>query len=219
MRSQVYNSPLQSGRTAFASPSEIYIIGYHPGGDPKQFPHQIGNRLDRVRNHKDAEDWSSYLDDRWDGKPEGSTPMQKRMKHLFHGQRLGLDLHTVPASHLIFRCWDAANEPAAAVKREWAEECWPFHQAVINRLDVKIVVCLGSYARYWVLKDEREKTGVELEPFDVFEENSRRAWRSYAYQARDRYIVSLTHPVWANWKNRDLDPTPLVERVLAKIRG
>lgn len=212
----VRGDALQSGRTAFDNPSDIYIIGYHPGGDPEQFPHRVGERLDWVLNHEDAAVWSSYLDESWDRKPPGSTPMQKRMNHLFHG--LVPNLRAVPASHLIFRCWDAANEPSAAVKREWAEECWHFHKAVINRLDVKIVVCLGSYARYWVLKKE-QLTGEKPQQIDSFTAQNKWAWTSYAYQSGDRYILTLTHPTWANWKNPNSDPTELVRRTLAKVRG
>ena len=207
---------LHTGRRAFDSPAEIYILGYHPGGNPAESTETVGEQIHQVINRK-PEAWSAYLDDPWDGKPPGTQRIQKRVAHLCAG--LGLDLQAIPASHLIFPCWDADSEPGAAVERQWAEECWPFHQAVIDRLEIRIVVCLGSTARNWVLKKEREKTGVEPELVDKFVADTKSAWPSYVHQAGDRYIVSLTHPVRANWINPSADPTPMVRRVLAEVRG
>ena len=206
---------LQSGRQAFAEPSDIYIIGYHPGGNPEEAPYTVGESIDLVLNHRAAE-WSAYLDESWDGKPPGSRPLQRRIAHLCGG--LGLNPRKVPASHLIFQRWDEANKPSPGTQREWAAECWPFHQGGIEQLGVKILVCLGSYARGWVLKKERE-TGVEPQRFDSFTAQNKWAWQSYAYQAGNRYILTLTHPTWADWINPNADPTELVKRTLSKVRG
>ena len=207
---------LHTGRRAFDSPAEIYIIGYHPGGNPAESTETVGEQINQVLNHKSAQ-WSAYLDDPWDGLPPGEQRMQRRVAHLCAG--LGLDLRAIPTSHLIFPCWNAGSEPGTAVERQWAEECWPFHQAVIDRLGVRIVVCLGSAARNWALKKERERTGVEPEQVDGFVADNKGAWPSYVHQAGDRYIVSLTHPVRANWINSAADPTPMVKRILAEVRG
>lgn len=207
---------LHTGRQAFDSPAEIYILGYHPGGNPAESTETVGEQIHRVINQK-PDAWSAYLDASWDGKPRGSQRMQKRVAHLCEG--LGLDLRAIPSSHLIFPCWDAGSEPGAAVERQWAEECWPFHQAVIDRLGIRIVVCLGSAARNWALKKEREKTGVEPELVDKFVADTKSAWPSYVWQAGNRYIVSLTHPIRANWINPSADPTQLVRWALAKVRG
>lgn len=207
---------LHTGRQAFDRPAELYILGYHPGGNPAESTETVGEQINRVLNHKPAQ-WSAYLDESWDGKPPGSQRMQKRVAYL--GAGLGLNLRAIPSSHLIFPCWNAGSEPAAAVVRQWAEEGWPFHQAVIDRLGVRVVVCLGSYARDWVLKKERETTGIEPELVDVFAADNKWAWRSYAHKAGGRYIISLTHPVWSNWLNPAADPTPMVKRILAAVRG
>ena len=111
---------LHTGRRAFDSPAEIYILGYHPGGNPAESTETVGEQIHRVINQK-PDAWSAYLDDSWDGKPPGSQRMQKRVAHLCAG--LGLDLRAIPTSHLIFPCWDAGSEPGAAVERQWAEEC------------------------------------------------------------------------------------------------
>lgn len=207
---------LGSGRRAFAGPVDLYILDYHPGSNPEQFPETVAEQIHRVLNQEPAE-WSAYRDESWQGQPEGSRPQQKRVAYLCDS--LGLNPGKIPAAQLIFRRWDAASTPAADVERQWSEECWPFHQAVIDRLEVRVVVCLGSYARDWVLKMERERTGVEPEQVDGFVADNKGAWPSYVHQAGDRYIVSLTHPVRANWINPSADPTPMVRRALAEVRG
>ena len=206
-------SALDSGRQAFAVQPDIYIIGYHSGG---QSPELLEEQIDRVLHREDA-NWCAYKDEVWGRPPPGSHRIQKRIVHLCAG--LGLDPRAVPASYLIFRRWDAANEPSAAVKREWAEKCWPFHQKVIDRLDVKIVVCLGRPASDWVLKKERGRIEREPQQIDSFTAQNKWKWSSYAYQSGDRYIVTLLHPSMANWINPNADPTELVRRTLAKVRG
>ena len=206
---------VHTGRQAFDGQTGLYIIGYHPGGSPDQSD-TVGKRLDQVLNHK-AADWSAYLDESWDDLPVGKHRIQRRTVHLCEG--LGLSPREVPASHLICQCWEIAGEPAPAVQRQWAADCWPFHQAVIDRLEVKVLVCLGRNASGWVLKKERELTGVEPQQIDSFTAKDKAAWPSYAYQSGNRYIVILTHPIRASWINPNADPTDLVKRTLAKVRG
>lgn len=203
---------LGSGRRAFDSPAEIYILDYHPGSNPEQFPETVDEQINRVLN-QEPEDWSAYRDESWQGQPEGSRPQQRRVAYLCDS--LGLNPGIIPAAQLIFRRWDAASTPAADVERQWAEECWPFHQAVIDRIGVRVVVCLGQYPGNWA----RRKLGVASDPIAEFKESNHRGWESNVWQAGDRYIVSLTHPVRANWINPSADPTPLVRRALAEVRG
>ena len=203
---------LGSGRRAFAGPAEIYILDYHPGSNPEQFPETVAEQIHRVLN-QEPEEWSAYRDESWQGQPDGSRPQQKRVAYLCDS--LGLNPGAIPAAQLIFRRWDAASAPAADVERQWAEECWPFHQAVIDRLEVRIVVCLGQYPGNWA----RRKLGADPDPVAEFKESNNRGWDSNVWQAGGRYIVSLTHPVRANWINHAADPTPMVRRVLAEVRG
>lgn len=207
---------LYSGRAAFDHPSDLYIIDYHPGDIHPKSPETVEEQINQVLNHRPPE-WSGYLDESWDGLQPGNHRIQKRIVHLCEG--LGLNPRAVPASHLIFQCWEIAGAPAPAVQRQWAADCWPFHQAVIDRLGVKVLVCLGRNASGWVLKKERELTGVEPQQIDSFTAKDKAAWPSYAYQSGNRYIVTLTHPIRASWINPNADPTDLVKRTLAKVRG
>lgn len=206
---------LYSGRAAFDHPSDLYIIDYHPGGSPEEYPETVGQQIDQVLN-REAAAWSAYVDEQWDDKPPGSRPQQRRLKHFF--EQLGLNPQAVPAAPLIFRRWQHDEDddaPTSTEKQQLMEDCWPFHQAVIDRLGVRVVVCLGSETgnRVW------EKLGAAREPVREFAENNQRQWRSYAYQAGNRYILSLAHPVRANWINPDADPTPLVQWALDRVRG
>ena len=203
---------LCSGRRAFDGPADLYILDYHPGSNPEQFPETVAEQIHRVLN-QEPEEWSAYRDESWQGQPRGSRPQQKRVAYLCDS--LALNPGIIPAAQLIFRRWDAASTPAADVERQWAEECWPFHQAVIDRLGVRVVVCLGQYPGNWA----RRKLGAASDPIAEFKETNHRGWESNVYTAGDRYIVSLTHPVRANWINPSADPTPMVRRVLAEVRG
>ena len=202
-------SALDSGRQAFAVQPDIYIIGYHSGG---QSPELLEEQIDRVLHREDA-NWCAYKDEVWGRPPPGSHRIQKRIVHLCAG--LGLDPRDVPASYLIFWRWTTDVKPSAAEKQQWAADCWPFHQEVIDRLGVKIVVCLGGETGNRV----RKNLGASPEPVREFVENNRRRWRSCAYQAGHRYILVLTHPTQANWENSNADPTPLVQWALDQVRG
>ena len=208
---------LYSGRAAFDHPSDLYIIDYHPGDSPAESPEPetVGQQIDRVLN-REAAAWSAYVDDSWRGNLPGSRPQQRRLNHLF--EQLGLNAQAVPAAPLIFRRWqhdEDADAPTTDEKQQLMAACWPFHQAVIDRIGVRVVVCLGSETGNRV----RENLGAAREPVREFVENNQRQWRSYAYQAGNRYILSLAHPVRANWINPDADPTPLVQWALAEVRG
>lgn len=206
---------LYSGRQAFAGPAELYIIDYHPGGRPEEFPETVQQQINQVLNHRPPQ-WSGYLDEPWRGNSPGRRPQQRRLSHFF--EQLGLNPYAVPAAPLIFQCWqnDADDDaPTAAEKRQLMTDCWPFHQAVIDRLGIRVVVCLGSATGNRV----RRNLGASPEPLRQFAENNQRHWRSCAYQAGDRYILSLAHPVRADWINPDTDPTPLVRWALGEIRG
>ena len=205
---------LYSGRQAFDHPSDLYIIDYHPGGSPEEFPETVGQQIDQVLNHRPPQ-WSAYLDEPWRDNPPGSRPQQRRLSHLF--EQLGLNPQAVPATPLIFRCWQHDEDddaPSTVEKQQLMAACWPFHQAVLDHLGVRVVVCLGSETGNSV----RHNLGASPEPVREFAENNRRQWHSYAYQAGRRYILTLAHPVRANWINPDTDPTPLVQWALARVR-
>ena len=70
-----------SGRAAFAVPSDLYILGLNPGGDPiMQAAETIGAHRTKFREGPPR--WSAYVDERWCGAPAGTWGMQPRVQHL-----------------------------------------------------------------------------------------------------------------------------------------
>jgi uracil-DNA glycosylase len=97
-------------------------------------------------------------------------------------------------------------------KAELLAACWPFHQAVIDNLNVRTILCFGGTAGTWV----REQLGAN-ELIDRFTETNKRGWTSRTHRdGHGRQVVTVTHPSRVDWRNVDADPTPLVERALAR---
>ena len=93
------------------------------------------------------------------------------------------------------------------------EDCWPFHQKVIDTLGVRIVVCLGKEASRYV----REKLKADRK-LEKYVENNNRHWRSCTHESPDGVqVVTLTHPSRANWTNSKTDPTCLVARAMHRL--
>jgi hypothetical protein len=187
--------------------SPLYILGANPGGDPVPQAHDtiIANMDGVVLEHPDNR--SAYRNVSWRGGPPGTHGMQPQMLHLFG--RLGLNPGTIPASNLVFL-------PSSSVQHlpdyhRWAEHCWPFHESVIQRLGVRVVVCLGFACGNFV----RRKLGVTT-PVGSFIERNGRGWASHLHGDNGRYVAQLTHPGGARWLNPAADPTGLVEAALAQ---
>ena len=91
-----------------------------------------------------------------------------------------------------------------------ARQCWPFHQAVIEMLGVRVIVCLGGNAGHHV----RQRLDAH-ELVDEFVEDNRRLWKSRVHtNTQGLTVVTLTHPSQADWTVPATDPTRLVERSL-----
>ena len=196
-----------SGRAAFAGLADLYILGLNPGGSPeRQATETVGRHMTKVL-HQVPDRWSEYADERWQGKPPGTHGMQPRLRHML--SRLGRDPHLVPASNVAF-VRSAGEAGLKAEKAELLRRCWPVHDAVIRRLGVCVVLCLGGTAGSWV----REMLGADR-PVQSFVERNDRGWRSEAHSGADgRYVVTVTHPGRADWRNPAADPSPLVAEIL-----
>jgi hypothetical protein len=196
-----------SGRSAFSRPNDLYILGLNPGGNPEK---QQGETIERdIREARTRPaDWSAYLDEGWLGKSPGGHGMQPRVRHLLG--RLDRNPHSVPASNVVFvrTSWESGLE---GQKQALLDACWPVHEATIDALGIKTILCFGGTASSWV----RERMGAYAEPVDVFVEKNERKWASCAYLAPEgRCVITLTHPSIAKWDAPNTDPTPLVERML-----
>ena len=199
-------SVFYSGRSAFNAPAPLYLLGLNPGGSPDyQSDETITRHIDAARVGR--EKWSAYADESWRGGKPGTYGLQPRVLHLLRG--IGLDPRSVPASNVVFvrsrREADLVSE-----KRDLLTACWPVHQAVIERLRVRVVACFGGTAGRWA----RDTLGAH-EKVGEFVENNLRRWSSTDHRnSAGLHVLTLTHPSIAAWNVAATDPTPLVRAAL-----
>ena len=198
-----------SGRAAFSGKSDVYLLGYNPGSDPADPRlNNVGTNIVKVCRQED-ERFSSYYQSWEEGRDQ---KMQKGIKSLF--SNTGLDPCQTPSSNCVF----VRSREIAGMDRgeryELEMACWPFHEAVISLLEVKLILCMGGEA-FRVVSD-RIRVFRQIDEF--VEENNRR-WTSQAYETDGGIvIVKLTHPSRASWYFRSTDPSPLVRRMLDRVR-
>ncbi len=199
-----------SGRLAFGTPSELYMLGVNPGGGPQEL------QAETVASHSEEvlqqlpDDWSAYRDESWSGKSPGTRGMQPRVLHLL--RNLKLNPGQVPASNLVF-VRSRREQQLEGNFRELARECWPFHQNVIENLKIRVVICFGQTAGKWVCDELGAHTQVA-----EFTENNNRRWQSRTFRKEKGIsVVILTHPSIANWVAPATDPTDLVRTELQRL--
>ena len=201
-----------SGRLAFESPSELYILSKQSGASRDDGSiRTVRSETDQVLHNK-PDNWCAYRDGTW-RRPPGTTPMQQGMLHLF--KELSLNPGTVPAAHLVFLC-AKRGEMSQQEFQYLARDCWPFHQAVIERLKVRVIACLGTETARWV----RDRLGVNR-LVDEFTERNGRQWKNRVYSNADGMtVVELTYPGIVKWTVPATYPTELVRRALdSRLRG
>lgn len=204
-------SLLYTGRNAWSGSSDIYLLGYNPGGTANDTPGTVTEQVTDIFSL--APDHSSYRNEGWRGRrggrvlPDGHHRNQRAMLHLF--DRLGLDAGAVPASNLIY----ARSPRAADIRREaaeLAEACWPFHAAMIERLGVKVVVAYKAETAAFV----RSKVGAHDVVDSYAETYPARHATSRTYAGPGPTVVHITHPTYADWRSPHADISPLVARAL-----
>jgi hypothetical protein len=199
-----------TGTSAFHGTRPVYVLGLNPGQDVNAARHQtIGENIAKMR--KQDVPWSDYVDEQWKGSEPGCQPMQLRVRWMLGV--LGLDPRATPTSNVVFA---RTRSEAALVSERQAlmDECWPVHQAVIDALSVRVLLCLGAAAGAWVRNRLDANTWVD----DFRERYDARHWLSTAHRNSHGYVViTATHPSRADWKNSNADPTPMIRRVLERI--
>ena len=203
---QCSGSVFYSGKNAFSNQSKLYVLGLNPGGSPsKQANETVEWHMNQVLL-KEPADWSAYQDECWLGKPPGTHGLQPRVLHLLN--KIGENPHHTPSSNVVFV--RSAREEDLKQFCRLAEMCWPFHQQVIAKLGVRIILCFGKKAGAWVCRQlKANRLGEE------FIENNNRRWKSCVYfNEQGIAVVVATHPSRADWINPSSDPTPLVKRLL-----
>jgi len=91
-----------------------------------------------------------------------------------------------------------------------ADECWPFHQFVIETLSPKMIICFGKTAGGYVMKKTNAKKRI-----DEFIEKNSRCWKSCIYEnANGLKVVVATHPSRADWTTPATDPSPMIKKYI-----
>lgn len=201
-----------TGRAAFAQPSDVYLVGLNPGGDPEaQVDETIARDISTLLAER-PDAWSAYVDESWRGFATGAKKLQRRVQHLC--KAIGKDPRTVPASNVIFvRTGREAH--MKDTKRDFLRACWPVHRAVIDGLKVKVIVCMGATAGAWV----REMVGASTLRDRFVEDNARR-WVSETFDSdTGPSVVTLTHGSIADWTAKASDPSGLVCAALERARA
>ena len=198
-----------SGRSAFRGHAPLYLLGLNPGGDPVAQASETIGRSIMAAKAREVDSWSAYVDESWRGRPAGTATLQPRVIHLLHS--VGLDPRAVPASNVVF-VRSKREASLAAEKAGLLSDCWPTHQAVIERLGVGVVACMGGTAGNWT----REMLGAN-ELVDSWTEDNGRRWTSCTHRGpAGVQVVTLTHPSIAAWNTAAADPSGLVNRALLR---
>ena len=195
-----------TGGDAWTDQSDVYLLGINPGGpastDTLTVSEQVSATLARPR-------WSKYVDEDW-GLGEGKASFQRRVRHLLGN--LDLDPADVPAGNVAFaRSRRAVDLPMDQIYRE----CWPFHAAMIGRLGVKVVFCMGGNAANFVREQVGARAEVDRHVATAGLENNR---LSATYTGPGPTVVRLSHPSKMAWNNPSMDPSALAARALAAIQ-
>jgi uracil-DNA glycosylase len=94
-----------------------------------------------------------------------------------------------------------------------ANLCWPFHEAVLNHIEPKVILCFGRTVGNFVKTKLSANTLV-----GEFVERNKRKWTSRAFNNDNGVtVVIATHPSIADWTNPDTDPTCLIKAFLQKL--
>lgn len=149
---EIENSGLGNfpGKLLYSAPktllgSDLYFIGYNPGGNPNEERNSIRAETEKFVSDPNLE-FNEFLDARWvsHGKirPAGQHFHQRRVQYLF--EQVRLSPRTVLASNLVWiRTNDVdafrANFPADQI----VDRCWGFHQQVIESAGVKVIIANG----------------------------------------------------------------------------
>lgn len=198
-----------SGLDAWSGSRPVYLLGYNPGGKPGTDT-VYGQAETLLRT--EPGDFSEYVHREWVVRGHrydaGQAPMQLRVRYLLG--RLGLDPGAVPASNIIYARSSRAADLSRTDARSWPEACWPFHQRMIQRLGVEVVVCFGGKAASFVRRNLKANHKVD----EFTETYADRSYTSATYSGPGPTVVHLTHPGTVDWRAPEADPTGLAVRAL-----
>ena len=194
-----------TGRVGFTEPAApLYFLALNPGGAPVEEAETLRESMQNKWGEDAEPVWSSYLDESWSGRPPGTHPMQRRMRHLF--DKLGLDLRRIPASNVMFPR-SVRQSTFLYDEARITDMCWPFHQAVIDKLGIRTVIVGHADGGPWVC----QKLGA-TKHLDTWRETNNRRWSFHAHETpHGLRVLTITHPSVAAWTAPATDPTEFIK--------
>ena len=191
-----------SGRAAFSGTRPVYLLGYNPGSDPGGVRPDLRGGLDEACSRK--EDRFSLYNQDWG--PGRREDMQRSIEQFF--LLSGLCPELTPSSNCVFVRSPDARTIRSAERRQLENACWPFHEAVIEELGVKAILCMGDYAYKAVKRRFRLPRPIDDQPWSATQ--AHRAYRT----ASGMLLCQLVHPSYGHWHCLKYNPAPLVRRLL-----
>lgn len=171
---------------------DVYLLGLNPGGSGHTL---LGDFMSKTLTRTE----NSYLDEAWvNGQSskyaKGSAPLQKRIQSLLEG--LDQNVADVCASNLIFTTSKSSNDDS--YNFGFAGTFWPFHQAVIEIVQPKLILSFGNsrlHSPFGFLKslycEDLEKSNFE----EI--DSGHGKWKCYGFKAdingRSTAIIGLPH--------------------------
>ena len=159
-------------------------------------------------------DWFDYKDGSWGGKPPGRHFLQKNVLHLLKEAKK--NVREVPASEVVFLQSKNVSELKKLYRKsyeELADECWPFHEAVIDKLGIRVIAVYGKPSGDYVR--HRLNANKLVDEFQAT--RGKKKFTSRAYRNEDCLtVVNLWFPGnWnPHWTTNGKDPTGLVVNAL-----
>lgn len=195
-----------SGRCAFDSHADLYILGSHPSSNPDDPRQRIVEENVKHVLHKARLNWSSYRDERWNGKKAGTALLQESVLHLC--SEIEHDPGLIPSSNLAF----VRSQTSEMSEQGLLDLCWPFHQRVIDAIRPKVVLCLNAATAEELCR----MLGGEANQIDELQQTAGQFKRHKVFISHGLLICALLSPFRGKWTNPALDPSPLVKRTLAR---
>lgn len=194
-----------SGAEAYAAPTPLYVLGLNPGGGDEGAQTVLEATQDMVAR----QEYNAFRHGTWqpNGRP---TKMQKSVMHVLDGLRdagLAPDATAVPCSNVVFRHTPRSHD--LTDKAQAMAECWPVHAELIERLQVRVVLCIGGEAAGFV----RNQVGAHTLEATFVEGHGLRN-KSHIYTGPDVTVVHAVHTTVSAWYTAPCDITPLVARAL-----
>lgn len=200
-------SVFYSGRNAFSGKKQLYILGLNPGGSEiRQNTETVKWHTENILNSENH-NFSEYKDGIWRGKKKGTSKLQLRILHVLNA--LNLNASEIPASNMCFVRSPRESHIANKIN-DYMDLCWSLHQNVIDKLEIKTILCFGKTAG----KYTRLKLGAN-NLIDEFVEKNNRKWKSQVYKNdKNQIVIVATHPSIADWTNEKTDISELVRKYI-----